>query len=286
MKWLQKGKGVELSNFRHFNIGQILECGQAFRFEKLKDGHYEVVALGRVLNVHQEGEFVKFWYEGKNQLNLAEFESIWVDYFDLERDYGKIQAKITENDPIMQRAVDFAPGIRILRQDPWEMIISFIISQNNRIPQIKQVIKNICTFYGEPIGGGHHAFATPKRLAAATQADLRNLSTGYRDEYIINAARAYTSNEINSDNLKSIKGIGDKVAHCISLFGYGRTDSFPVDVWVRRVMQELYFGGKPVKPAEIQAFARERFGEYAGFAQQYLFHYMRTGYEKESKNEL
>jgi len=260
-----------------------LECGQAFRFKKIKEMHYQLVAFGRVLNVGQDDEYIHFCYEGEKELNLEEFEQIWADYFDLGRDYGKIQSKIAKNDPIMQKAINYAPGIRILQQDPWETTISFIISQNNRIPQIQRVIENICQKYGTAITSEHYAFPTPKQLAHATVADLRSLGAGYRDEYIVNAIAH--SSTLTSENLTSIKGIGDKVAHCIRLFGYGRHDSFPIDVWVKRVMCELYFEGKSVSDAKIKAYAQEKFGEFAGFAQQYLFHYMRTGYEKTSLDE-
>ena len=279
MEFKQTKTGVEISNISHFDIGQILECGQAFRFEKLGFGHYELIAKERVLHIKQDENRVEFSYTNV-LLELFELKQTWLNYFDLHRDYGKIQSVITKKDSIMQAAVNFAPGIRILQQDPWEMIISFIISQNNRIPQIKRVIANICKAYGTPLADGHHAFPTPSQLSAATAADLRALGTGYRDEYILDAVKNHEN--INPENLTSIKGIGDKVAHCIRLFGYAKHNSFPIDVWVRRVIQELYFGGKPVTPTKIKAFAGQRFGELAGFAQQYLFHYMRTGYEKKS----
>ena len=283
MKYKEENGVITLFGAKQFSIGEILECGQCFRFEKLGVDYYYLIAHGRVLHVEQNDNTVKFWYEN-SKLNICEFKTIWEGYFDLSRDYGQIQAKITENDPVMTRAVNFAPGIRILKQDPWETLISFIISQNNRIPQIKQVIKNISEAYGDALGGGHHAFPTIQQLLMATAPDLRNLKAGFRDKYIVDAtsaANAASMDDLES-NLLDIKGVGEKVANCVLLFGYARHDRFPVDVWVRRVMEKLYFDGEPTPIATIQNFAKERFGEYSGFAQQYLFHYIRMNPDAEN----
>jgi len=283
---------IAFSGLKNFNIAEILECGQCFRFEKFGEGHYCLVAYGKVLYVKQDGDKVQFWYEGA-EIDETQFNIVWAKYFDMQRDYVFVQQKIAEDDTIMQAAVDFAPGIRMLQQDPFEIIISFIISQNNRIPQIKQVVKNICEKYGEPIGGGHYSFPTPDSLATATSEDLRALKAGFRDKYIVDATKRVILGElpINRDcdvptselrqMLMDTKGIGEKVADCILLMGYGRYESFPIDVWVRRVMERLYFDGNSVPASKIQQFAKSRFGENAGFANQYLFHYIRI---TETKN--
>lgn len=283
MNWKKIDNYVELTEFRQFDIGQILECGQAFRFEKIDANHYELIAHGNILNVKQFSDHVRFWYENE-MLELEEFERLWVPYFDLNRDYAKIQEIISHKDPSVQLAVEFAPGIRILRQDPWEMIISFIISQNNRIPQIKKVINAICKNYGTHINEDKYTFPTPDQLGQATVDELRALGAGYRDAYIINAVKAVKVHGVKEleNRLLEIKGIGEKVADCILLFGYARHERFPIDVWVRRVIEQLYFEGNQMSLGRIKKFAQENFGELAGFAQQYLFHYMRTGYEKES----
>jgi len=286
MKYTQKGDSIMLEEAHDFNIGQILECGQCFRFEKLDDGFYEIVAMGKVLLARQKGDCVAFSYH-HSELGTDEFKAIWMPYFDLQRDYGAIKAMFADCD-IMAQAMAFAPGIRILNQDPWETVVSFIISQNNRIPQIKQVIRNICARYGKQIEGSNHfSFPSPEQLAEANLEDLRICKTGFRDKYILGAARAATSGDLIliresslttaelRANLMAIHGIGEKVAHCCLLFGYSRFDAFPVDVWVRRAMQSLYFQGQPTPAAEILAFANEKFGEHSGFAQQYLFHYAR-----------
>ena len=287
MTYKQAGNGIAMMKFSNFDIGQILECGQCFRFEQLSDMHYTLVAFGKVLHIKQSADTVKFYYEGST-LGIAEFEAIWLPYFDLRRDYGAIISGITAKDPVMRLAVDFAPGIRILQQDPWEMLICFIVSANNRIPQIKQVVKNISAQYGTQIDGQNYAFPSVEQLLQAAEEDLRALKTGFRDKYIVDATRKAASGALDlnrdtpmsTDNLRksllSIKGVGEKVAHCILLFGYGRTDTFPVDTWVRKVMQQYYFNGEAASAAQIHSLAQEKFGELSGFAQQYLFHYIRT----------
>jgi len=286
MKFIQTDNGIIMTNFTHFHIAQILECGQCFRFEKLDEGFYFLVAFGKVLYVRQDSEAVLFWYES-GVLEPEEFKSVWIPYFDLDRDYGAISARFAENDPVMSDAIAFAPGIRVLNQEPWEMVISFIISQNNRIPQIKKVIKNISERYGTKIDDTNYAFPTVEQLLAARPEDLRECKTGFRDKYILDASHKAANKELHlgrdidatteglRQSLLSVKGIGEKVAHCILLFGYGRFDTFPVDTWVRKVMEEYYFGGNKASVADIHKFAYERFGALSGIAQQYLFHYIR-----------
>ena len=263
-----------------FDIGQILECGQCFRFNKIEDNHYKIIAHGKVLTIKQgEGKVV---FSCTND----EFESVWANYFDLNRDYEELKTKLAENDPVMEIAIKYAPGIRILRQDFWEMVVSFIISQNNRIPMIKKVIENISERYGEPIEGGF-AFPNASQIAEATIPDLMELKTGFRAKYILDAVDKrqaglldesklleLTTDEIRT-RLTTVNGIGDKVAHCILLMGMSRMDVFPTDVWIRRIMSELYFGGVDISPKVIHEFAQDKWGAYSGIAQQYLFHYAR-----------
>ena len=291
MTFKQIDNGIVMEDFNHFHIGQILECGQCFRFEKLDDMHYALVAFGKVLYVRQSLDTVEFYYSN-SALEMSEFEAIWLPYFDLHRDYGAIKAKITAGDPVMQTAVDYAPGIRILRQDPWETLISFIISANNRIPQIKQVVKNISARYGTQIDAHNYAFPAVEQLIHAAPEDLRALKTGFRDKYIVDAAQKVAGKTLDmcrdtqmlTDDLRklllTVRGVGEKVAHCILLFGYGRMDTFPVDTWVRKVMRQYYFGGETASAAQIHDLAQKRFGTLSGFAQQYLFHYIRTNSEK------
>lgn len=289
MKYTEHNNTIILTNYNSFDIEEILECGQCFRFEKLKNNgkikHYSLIALGKLLYIEQKAENIIFYYES-SPLTIDEFKDIWIPYFDLDRDYEQIKSFLAK-DAILSRAIAFAPGIRLLQQDPFEMIVSFIISQNNRIPQIKQVIKNISEKYGSNIYNLNFAFPSPDELFIATQDELRQLKTGFRDKYIVAAMVAVfdkklslaRNNDIPTEQLRqsllSVKGIGEKVAHCILLFGYGRYDVFPVDTWVRKIMQGLYFNGEAVSVKQMHSFAKEKFGEYSGFANQYLFHYIR-----------
>ena len=271
---------TEIKKTDSFDIGQILECGQCFRFTKIEDNHYKIIAHGKALTIKQDEEKVQFSCES------AEFESILANYFDLNRDYENLKAKVSENDPVMEMAIKYAPGIRILRQDFWEMVVSFIISQNNRIPMIKKVIENISERYGGEIEGGF-AFPSARQIEGASIPELMALKTGFRAKYILDAVEKrqaglldetkftlLTTNEIRS-HLTTVNGIGDKVAHCILLMGLNRMDVFPADVWIRRIMSELYFGGLDVSPKVIHDFAQDKWGENSGIAQQYLFHYAR-----------
>jgi len=223
-----------------------------------------------------------------------EFEGIWRGYFDLDTDYAGIRAKLTAGDDVMKSAAGNAPGIRLLNQDPWECLISFIISQNNNIPRIKKIIESISKKYGEAITDGVYAFPSPEALEKAEIPDYMECGTGFRAKYIADAVKRVNSGELNMDKLSamttgglSIKlmevyGVGRKVSDCVALFSYGRRELFPVDVWVKRVMEHFYFGGNSVRTDEIHKLASERFGGYAGYAQQYLFHYARQfdGFKK------
>jgi len=273
---------IELNKPDSFDISQILECGQCFRFSELTAGHYKITAHERVLGVKQLDGIVAF------SCTQEEFDNVWFNYFDMGRDYSSIKAVISKNDLVMEEAIAHAPGIRLLNQSFWETVISFIISQNNRIPMIKKVIENVAQRYGEPIDGGF-AFPSAEAMSAATVPDLTALKTGFRAKYILDAVSKRLSGLLDEEELKaletdeikarltSVYGIGDKVAHCILLFGLGRMDAFPTDVWIRRVISELYFNGANIPLKTIQEFAKDKWGENSGIAQQYLFHYARLG---------
>lgn len=279
MKYEQQGDSVFLYDYDSFNIRETLECGQCFRFTRITDTHYIVIAHSRVLNVIQTPEAVEF-----RPTTTAEFENIWLDYFDLNRDYAALKKSLAKDDAVLTAAIEQSGGIRILNQDPYECLISFIISQNNRIPMIKQVIRNMAEFYGEPIGD-YYSFPEAEQLSAAGLDGLTRCKSGFRARYILDAANKILSGEINIDSIKqsdtatakkmlmSIYGVGIKVADCTLMFSFGRREVFPTDVWIKRVMEHFYFGGKVTPIAEIHAYARERFGENAGYANQYLFAY-------------
>ena len=297
------------------DLRDIFECGQCFRWYAGEDGSYTGTAMHRKVRVRllpEQGA------EKRGRLAIwpcdeREFNEIWRPYFDLDRDYSAIKARLTENDEVMARAVEYGGGIRILKQDPWEAIVDFIISQNNNIPRIKGCVENLCRYFGEPIedlpdgasakplaadasgepaparaakgageGGaasslpGAYDIPSPEKLAGLTVEDLAPIRLGYRAKYLIKTARQVVETGIPSDYdaLLALEGVGPKVANCIALFGLAAYESFPIDVWVRKVMHALYGLDEDDKKA-MAAFARERFGELGGFAQQYLFYYMR-----------
>ena len=285
MKYTVRGKDIVLTEYDSFVISQTLECGQCFRFEKIDEENYVVIAFGKILNIYQEGENIVF-----ADTTEKDFNEIWKGYFDLDRNYMAIKLKISENDEILRKAIAYAPGIRILNQDRFECLISFIISQNNRIPMIKKVIANISERFGKYIGefGGtkYYSFPTPEELSLAGEADLMECKTGVRAKYIMDAVERVLTGQTDLDkddmdtdclrkSLMDIKGVGPKVADCAMMFSFGRCETFPTDVWVRRIMSELYFNGAEVSIKEIHQKAEECFGEYAGYAQQYLFNYAR-----------
>ncbi|MBS7221517.1 MAG: DNA-3-methyladenine glycosylase 2 family protein [Clostridiales bacterium] len=285
MKYSIRENDIILHEYESFVISQTLECGQCFRFTQIGEENYIIVAYGKILNIYCDGTDIVF----KNTTE-EEFNNIWYNYFDFGRNYNDIKKKISENDEILQKAVEYAPGIRILNQDRFECLISFIISQNNRIPMIKKVISNISKKYGRYIGSvdgeEYYAFPNPEELINADEAGLMECKTGFRAKYIIDAVQKVIHGEINlnADDmdtetlrkmLMTIKGVGPKVADCTMMFSFGRCETFPTDVWVKRIMSELYFNGREASVKEIHQKAEECFGDYAGYAQQYLFNYAR-----------
>lgn len=275
----QKGlfmNSYEVKNLKDFNLEHIFECGQCFRWDKISDDKFHGVAFGKSVTMET-------FQEGDDSVSLIitpctreEFETIWYDYLDLGRDYGKIKAKLSANDEILVKATEYGYGIRILNQDLWETIISFIISQNNNIPRIKGCIEKFCELFGEKLPDGKYSFPKVQDIAKLTVEDLAEVRLGYRAKYIVATAKCISENGLprNEEELLNLIGIGPKVANCITLFGMAKYHSFPIDVWVKRVMNELY--GIPVSDVKaMKKYAEENFGELGGFAQQYLFHYMR-----------
>lgn len=251
------------------NIQKTFECGQCFRFIPDGDG-YSGVAFGRALHVTQDGDAVLLY--GVRQ---PEYEEIWARYFDLDRDYDALSAAFC-NDETLRTAYTFSRGIRILSQDPWETLCSFILSQNNNIPRIMGIVDRLCENFGEPLPGGGFSFPEPERLMDLSAEDLAPLRCGFRARYVLDAARRVGSGELPLNEiaalplpeareaLQVIDGVGPKVAECALLYGMHRLDAFPLDVWMRRAMQTLFPGKSP-----------DFFGPYAGIAQQYVFHYSR-----------
>lgn len=284
MNIVQKKNTIAVNDVKDFNITHIFDCGQCFRWNKEEDGSYTGVVKNKVINVLQEGSTVLF-----NNINTDDFENIIKNYFDFDTDYEAIK-KTVNSDDIMDEAIKFGEGIRILNQDEWEIMISFMISANNRIPMIKKVIENLSVNFGDHIGNykgkDYYTFPTAESLSSAPLEKILECKAGFRAPRIKEAARrlltekdqVYNIKNMSYDEglayLKTYTGIGDKVANCILLFSMRHFNTFPVDVWIRRVMQELYVD-KNTKDADIRKFAENKFGKYSGFAQQYLFFYAR-----------
>lgn len=285
MKLEEIKNGIILKETKDFDPVHIFECGQCFRWIKEDDGSYTGVAKGKVINVKKDGANIVI-----DNTNKEDFENIWYDYFDLGRDYTSLKKELAQHDENLKKAVDFGWGIRILQQDSWEMLISFIISSNNRIPMIQRAINNISEKYGKEIGEyrgrTYFAFPSPEELSKASVEELRECKTGFRDKYIYHTNKMVIEENLNMEDfiemdsevchkeLMKFKGVGAKVADCIALFGMRKYDSFPVDVWVKRVMQEFY-GAEDMSLSKMRKYGMELFGEKAGFAQQYLFYYVR-----------
>lgn len=264
----------------NLNIDQIANSGQCFRMNRINETKFGLMAYENYIELDQiDEETIEM------SCSEEEYHLIWKEYFDLNYDYNNIIQNLLGGDDIfLKKAAEFGKGIRILKQEPFEVLISFIISQNKNIPSIKCCIERICEKYGEQkvnkACGGivYHTFPKPKELAAASAMDLRELKLGYRDEYIINAAQAITEGRMDLmslmncsfeeavSTLKSIRGVGDKVANCISLYGLHHIEAFPIDVWIAKVLKEIYHN----------QFDVNQYKGYAGVIQQYMFYYMRN----------
>lgn len=267
MKIIKTDKMIEIHECDDFVPKLVFDCGQCFRWNSDGVG----IANGKIARVKRENDIVYI------ECNPEDFESFWAEYFDIDTDYEKIRATFTDSN--LSEAMEFGKGIRILKQDTWEALISFIISQCNNIPRIRSIIEKMCSIFGEEVEGfGVKRFSFPdaKTLANCTLSDLEPLRAGYRAKYILNAARLVASGEVDLNEIKNmptclarkellkLEGVGNKVADCVLLFGMGKLDAFPIDVWMKRALDELYGGKTP------------DFGEFSGIAQQYLFHYMRN----------
>lgn len=262
--------GIILKGVECLSLPLTLDCGEAFRWAEQEDGSWSGAAYGKYLNIKEEnGNFIL------KDTSLEDFENVWRNYFDLDRDYAAICAKLKE-DELVRETIDEYYGIRILNQEPWEALVSFVISQQNNIKRIKGIIKRLCDTYGEKICDGWHAFPTSKTLSKLSVEDFEALGLGYRAKYVKKLADDVESGAIDLAAIKamdlddakktllSIYGVGEKVANCALLFGFQFIRCFPVDVWMKRVLQ-YYPDGLP-----------ECFSGYEGIAQQYLFHWARN----------
>lgn len=269
MKVTFESDGVHIKSCECADISLIFDCGQAFRFNKNCRGNWQGVAFGKRLEISQNADEIVLINSTE-----SEYNNIWKDYFDFSRDYDKA-LELFEGDELLEKSRKENYGIRLLRQEPWETLCSFIISQNNNIPRIKGIIDRLCENFGEEIENGIYSFPDVQVIANLEPEELAPIRAGFRNKYIIDAARKVASGEVDLNalydmsiqqaqaELLKIKGVGVKVAQCVLLFAYGKADAFPVDVWVKRVMT-LYPDGLPEQVAPVR-----------GIAQQYLFHYIR-----------
>jgi len=275
-----------LRNAKSFEPVHIFECGQCFRWNKEEDGSYTGVIKNSVINVKKLGKNVEF--TGVCDRNIKE---ICEEYFNLQTNYEAIKEKLSNIDIYLKNSIEYGNGIRILKQDLWETLLSFIISANNNIPRIKIIIERIAKKYGNRIeykNKIYYTFPTPEMLQNASIDNFRGLGLGFRDVRIYETVQRTLKGEIDLEKLKQeentevlrkklleIPGVGPKVADCVMLFALNRFDVFPVDVWVKRVISELYFNKKEQTPNVIHEFAEKQYGNLAGLAQQYLFYWRR-----------
>lgn len=290
---------IVIEDVKNFKLKQIFECGQCFRFEKISDTNYIIVAFERVIELKEEGSNVLIYNS-----NIDDVRDIWIDYFDLERDYSEIKEELAK-DELLNKCVEFGHGIRLLNQDPFELLISFIISARNSIPSIMKTINKISAKWGREIeykGKTYYAFPTIDAIKDAALEEIQETGASFRSKYIVDTiSNVYKSKEAKiegnqekieelkkydldyieslSDDechtaLQEFKGVGAKVADCIMLFSMRKYSAFPVDVWVKRAMIYFY-GAEDASLNRIRIFARNKFKDLAGFAQQYLFYYAR-----------
>lgn len=288
---------VTIEEVKNFKLKHIFECGQIFRFEEIGDGHFIIIALGKVIELKEDGSNVLIYNSTEEEV-----KNIWIKYLDLDRDYSEIKAELS-NDSLLRESIEFGYGVRVLNQDPFEMLLSFIISARNNIPSIKKTVNKISMKWGKEIeykGKIYYTFPDILDIKDAKLEEIQETGASFRSKYLVDTIQnvynsicrnSKTSNgeellkydlnyikSLNDDEchaaLQEFKGVGSKVADCIMLFSMEKTSAFPVDVWVKRAMIHFY-GAEDASLNKIRIFGRNKFAKLAGFAQQYLFYYAR-----------
>ena len=290
---------VLIEKVKNFKLKHIFECGQIFRFEEISEGNFIVIAFGKLIELKEESNNILIYNSTEEEVR-----NIWLKYFDLDRDYSKIKEELSK-DNLLRESIEFLHGVRVLNQDAFEMLLSFIISARNNIPSIKKTVNKISTMWGQKIdykGNIYYAFPSIYEIKDATLEEIQETGASFRSKYIIdtiqnvyNSTKERENLKGNEDNpylkynldyikslnddechdaLQEFKGVGAKVADCIMLFSMEKTSAFPVDVWVKRAMIHFY-GAEDSSLNKIRIFARNKFGKLAGFAQQYFFYYAR-----------
>ena len=263
-------RGIEINIGSCFDLKNTFDCGQCFRWNENPDGSFTGIVKDKCVRIYRDSD--KIIIENSSE---DDFKNLWENYLDLTVCYDDIRNEIISLDSRLQCAVDSIDGIRILNQEPWEALCSFIISQNNNIPRIKLIVSRLCENFGDEITGGY-TFPSADKIACLSVDDLAPLRSGFRAKYIIDAAQKVSSGEVNLEKMRTapidecrkelmtIKGVGPKVAECTLLYGLHRLEAFPIDVWMKKALSTLFSGISP-----------ENLGKYAGIAQQYIFHYSR-----------
>ena len=274
MEYKKTERGIEINIGKCFDLKNTFECGQCFRWNENADGSFSGIVENRYAKIFRDGDWIVI-----ENATESDYQNIWKSYFDLETCYDDIRKELVSLDSRLASAVESIDGIRILKQDSWEALCSFIISQNNNIPRIKGIVERLCENFGDEIENGY-TFPSAERIAELSVDDLAPLRAGFRARYIIDAARKVSSKEIDFEKmhtapveecgkeLMKITGVGAKVAECTLLYGLHRLEAFPIDVWIKKALATLFNGISP-----------ENLGQYAGIAQQYIFHYSRLNPE-------
>jgi N-glycosylase/DNA lyase len=265
-----------------YDLGRTLECGQVFRWA-VTDGGATGVVRGRVWHVRQEDGLLQASGDGGDD----DLEALW-HHLAVDAPLRRIERDLAA-DPVVRRILPFTSGIAVMRQDPWECLVSYVISAFNNIPKIRMTVERLSRRFGVPLGGGRYAFPSPERLADARLPALRACILGYRAPYVRAVARAVAGGALDLERLRGLPydaardallvlpGVGEKVAECVLLFALERSEAFPVDIWIHRTVQQHYLRGRRASPRAIRQWARERFGRLAGYANQHLFLASRSG---------
>ena len=283
---------VIIEEVKNFKLKHIFECGQIFRFEEIAEGNYIIIAFGKLIELKEQDNNILIYNSTEEEV-----KAIWLKYFDLDRDYSKIKDELSK-DNLLRQSIEFGYGVRVLNQDSFEMLLSFIISARNNIPSIKKTVNKISIKWGKKIeykDTTYYTFPCISDIKDATLEEIQETGASFRSKYLIDTIKNVYSSKIEKGNssvkydldyikslnddechnaLQEFKGVGAKVADCIMLFSMGKTSAFPVDVWVKRAMIHFY-GAEDSSLNKIRIFARNKFGKLAGFAQQYLFYYAR-----------
>lgn len=281
---------------KEFSLSETLECGQFFRYYKIEDKKYNILAGNKLIEIEDNEEYLECCIYTEDE--AVEEKNVYMlnNLFDFNTNYEEIKEVLSQNDEVMQEAIKLCGGIHLMNQEPFETLLSFIISQNNNIPRIKSIIGRLSKSFGEEINynkDGEEFFGFPsceKLIDVSIDDFSEKCGTGFRSKYLADAIKSVNDGKIivNAEETKdmttdsiremlmTIYGVGRKVSDCCLLFAYKRKEVYPIDVWIKRITQELYFDAQEISNDELQKFALEKFGEYAGFAQQYLFHYARN----------